>query len=58
MLYLFPYHLPVWLSCAGIDKWFPLTPIHKDDEVQGEVLVEMNIEQFGEVSRCRVEGIR
>ena len=40
------------MICAhiGIDKWFQLTPIHKDDEVQGEILVEMSIEQFGEVS--------
>ena len=38
------------LLCVGVDKWFPLTPIHKDDEVQGEVLIEINIEQFGDVS--------
>lgn len=36
--------------CAGVDKWFPLTPIHKDDEVQGEILIEINIEQFADVS--------
>lgn len=29
---------------AGIDKWIPLTPISKDDDVQGEVLVEMSME--------------
>ena len=40
----------VIVTHAGIDKWFSLTPIHKDDEVQGEILVEISIEQFGEVS--------
>ena len=34
---------------AGLDKWFPLTPISRDDEVQGEILVEMSLENFGEV---------
>ena len=34
----------------GIDKWFPLTPISKDDSVQGEILVEMTMEQYTEVS--------
>ena len=29
---------------AGIDKWIQLTPISKDDDVQGEVLVEMSME--------------
>ena len=29
---------------SGIDKWIQLTPISKDDDVQGEVLVEMSME--------------
>ena len=35
----------LFLPCVtGIDKWIPLTPISKDDDVQGEVLVEMSME--------------
>lgn len=34
---------------AGLDKWFPLTPISREDEVQGEVLVELGMEYHGEV---------
>jgi hypothetical protein len=33
----------------GLDKWFPLTPISRDDEVQGEILVEFSLEYFTEV---------
>lgn len=35
---------------TGIDKWFQLTPIHKDDEVQGEILVEASIDTYSEVN--------
>ena len=36
--------------CVGLDKWFHLTPISRDDQVQGEILVETRLESFGEVS--------
>lgn len=35
-------------SPRGLDKWFPLTPISRDDDVQGEILVEFALEYFGE----------
>ena len=33
----------------GIEKWFPLKPIIKDEEVQGDLLVEIMIDEFSEV---------
>ena len=33
----------------GIEKWFPLKPIIKDEEVQGDLLVEIMIDEFNEV---------
>lgn len=29
----------------GLDKWLPIRPAHKDDEVSGEVLVAMTLEK-------------
>ena len=41
--------LPVPCS-SGVDKWFPLTLISRDDDVQGEILVEVCIEPKDAVS--------
>ena len=44
--------LPKYFSnyfILGIEKWFPLKPIIKDEEVQGDLLVEIMIDEFSEV---------
>ena len=46
-------HTAVTVPClliTGLEKWFPLTPISREDEVQGEILVETSLESYGEVS--------
>ena len=43
-LYYSPTYCYFHPCVAGIDKWIQLTPISKDDDVQGEVLVEMSME--------------
>ena len=42
--------LSVSLLHLGIDKWFPLKPIIKNEEIQGELLVEIMIDEYNEVS--------
>ena len=34
--------------CTGLDCWLPLKPINKDDMVQGDLLVEVMIDEFTE----------
>ena len=41
------------VTCVGVDQWFPLKPISKDDEIQGELLVEIMIDEYSEVIRER-----
>ncbi len=53
------YRLFVCLHVTlGLDKWLPLTPISRDDQVQGEVLVETRLESYGEVSIERAYDYR
>ena len=30
---------------TGLDKWLPIRPAHKDDEISGEVLVALRLEK-------------
>lgn len=32
-------------NLIGLDKWLPLRPAHKDDEISGEVLVALRLEK-------------
>ena len=32
-------------SDIGLDRWIPLRPAHKDDEISGEVLVALRLEK-------------
>lgn len=34
---------------VGIEQWFPLKPIVKDEEIRGELLVEIMIDEYSEV---------
>ena len=36
-------------SPRGLDSWFPLKPISKDDEIQGELLAEIMIDEYSDV---------
>lgn len=31
---------------TGLDKWLPIRPAHKDDEISGEVLVALRLEKI------------
>uniref|UniRef100_A0A1X7U651 Ras GTPase-activating protein n=2 Tax=Amphimedon queenslandica TaxID=400682 RepID=A0A1X7U651_AMPQE len=35
-------------SPRGLDSWFPLKPISKDDEIQGELLAEIMIDEYSD----------
>ena len=41
----------------GIEKWFPLKQIVKDEEIQGELLVEIMIDEYGEVRNISVQYV-
>ena len=32
-------------NLIGLDRWLPLRPAHKDDEISGEVLVALRLEK-------------
>jgi hypothetical protein len=33
-------------TITGVEGWFPLIPITKDDEIQGDLLVEIMIDEY------------
>ena len=43
-------HVITCFFTLGIDKWFSLKPIIKNEEIQGELLVEIMIDEYNEVS--------
>ena len=58
----FFYSITSFFLFTGIEQWFPLKPIIKDEEIQGELLVEVMLDEFSEVSisvswTCRFKTI-
>lgn len=46
------------MSCVtGLDKWLPIRPAHKDDEISGEVLVALRLEKIFTATDPRTEKV-
>ena len=43
------YDVAIYTICynpIGLDRWLPIRPAHKDDEISGEVLVALRLEKI------------